>query len=219
MTEPAKRGLFISFEGPEGCGKTTQIRLLHERLVGAAHRVLITREPGGTAIGDEIRQLLQFSPAGRAMKPETELLLFTASRAQLVREVIAPALDSGVTVIADRFLDSTTVYQGVARKIDNGAVALINGFAVSSLLPDITFILDVDVDLSQKRVLGRPKAAGFPDRMEQQPRAFYERVRAGYLSLAASDARMRLVDASKPVAEVEARIWTHLHGFFDGNGL
>jgi len=224
MSEPAKRGLFVSFEGPEGCGKTTQIQLLHKRLTSATRRVILTREPGGTAIGSEIRQLLQFSPAGYSMKPETELLLFTASRAQLVREVIAPALDSGAIVIADRFLDSTTVYQGVARRIDSGVVTLINGFAAGGRLPDITFVLDIDVALSEERVRSRPQAGNAPDRMEQQPREFYENVRAGYLKLVASEpGRVRLVDASASAAEVEGQIWTHLrktfHGFFDGSGI
>jgi dTMP kinase len=217
-----KKGLFISFEGSEGCGKTTQIQRLQARLLGAGGGVLLTREPGGTAIGDEIRQLLQFSPAGFSMKPETELLLFTASRAQLVREVIAPALESGVTVIADRFLDSTSVYQGVARKIDLGTVALVNGFAAGGCVPDITFVMDIDVALSQQRVMSRPSVPGKVDRMERQPLEFYERVRAGYLALAASDpGRMRLVDASRPVAEVEEEIWSHLasHGLFIGSGV
>lgn len=218
------RGLFISFEGPEGCGKTTQIKRLQARLSDAKGGVVLTREPGGTAIGDEIRHLLQFSPAGYSMTPETELLLFTASRAQLVREVIAPALEAGATVIADRFLDSTTVYQGVARRIDPEMVALVNSFAVGSCVPDITFVLDINVALSQERVLSRPVPAGVVDRMERQPREFYERVRAGYLQLAASEAgRMRLIDASRPLGEVEEEIWSHLsktfHGFFIGSGV
>ena len=225
MSKSAKGGgLFISFEGPEGCGKTTQIQRLQARLAGAGVGVILTREPGGTAIGDEIRHLLQFSPAGDSMKPETELLLFTASRAQLVREVIAPALESGATVIADRFLDSTTVYQGVARKIDGGMVALINGFAAGGFLPDITFVLDVDVALSHERVMRRPHPARAVDRMERQPCEFYENVRAGYLKLVSSEPeRMRLVDASKSVSVVEEEIWSHLrktfHGFFIGSRI
>src|SRR5438093_7928702 len=110
------RGLFITFEGSEGCGKSTQIERLAKRLESAGRRVIVTREPGGTPIGEYIRHLLKFAPAGHAMKPETELLLFAASRAQIVRELIEPALRDGATVIADRLLDSTTVYQGIARK-------------------------------------------------------------------------------------------------------
>jgi len=112
------RGVFISFEGSEGCGKSTQIQRLAERLRAQGRRVLLTREPGGTEIGEQLRHLLQFSKAGHAMTPETELLLFAASRAQLVREVIVPNLTEGAIVLADRFLDSTTVYQGVARRLD-----------------------------------------------------------------------------------------------------
>ena len=138
------RGLFITFEGSEGCGKSTQIRLLEARLKERGRSVLLTREPGGTSIGEEIRHLLQFSKANSAMKPETELLLFTASRAQIVRELIEPALAEGTTVIADRFMDSTTVYQGVARQIDPAAVAFINHFATGDCRPDLTFVLDLD---------------------------------------------------------------------------
>ena len=138
------RGLFISFEGSEGCGKSTQIQRLAAHLGGLGKNVLLTREPGGTEIGEHLRELLQFSKAGHAMCAETELLLFTASRAQLVREKIAPALAAGTIVLADRFLDSTTVYQGVARRLDPAQVAAINRFAVGDCLPDLTFILDLE---------------------------------------------------------------------------
>src|SRR5438874_13522095 len=135
---------FITFEGSEGCGKSTQVQLLANRLDMAGVSFLITREPGGTPIGETIRELLQFAPQSAAMTPETELLLFEASRAQLVREVIKPALESGQCVIADRFFDSTTVYQGVARKLDRKIVRQLNAFAVADCVPDITFVLDVD---------------------------------------------------------------------------
>src|SRR5882724_10777487 len=160
------RGIFVSFEGSEGCGKSTQIRLLAERLKSAGHQVLQTREPGGTEIGEELRHLLQFSKAGHGMAPETELLLFTASRAQLVREVIAPALEAGTMVLADRFMDSTTVYQGVARKLDSAEVATINRFAVGGTLPDVTFVLDLDPAVARERMRNRPASVGAPDRME-----------------------------------------------------
>ena len=205
------RGLFITFEGSEGCGKSTQIQRLTTRLQGLHIPFLVTREPGGTPIGEDIRNLLQFSKAGYAMKPEAELLLFTASRAQLVREVIEPALAAGTTVVADRFLDSTTVYQGVARKIGTDSVKFINDFAVGATLPDITFILDLDLQTANERLKNRPLPPGGVDRMEQQPPEFYEAVRAGYLKLAAATpARVRLVNASKSVPEIEADIWAHL---------
>jgi len=206
-----QRGLFITFEGSEGCGKSTQIKHLSERLLGLNIPFITTREPGGTPIGEDIRNLLQYSKAGFAMKPEAELLLFTASRAQLVREVIQPALDAGTTVIADRFLDSTTVYQGVARKIETPAVKFINEFAVGPCLPDITFLLDLDLATSTARMLARPLPPGGIDRMEQQPPEFYEAVRAGYQKLAASEPhRVRVIDASKSISEIEQAIWAHL---------
>ena len=164
-----QRGLFITFEGSEGCGKSTQIQRLSARLEELKIPFILTREPGGTPIGEKIRHLVQFSKAADAMTPEAELLLFTASRAQLVREVIEPALASGKTVVADRFLDSTTVYQGVARKIEADTVKTINHFAVGGCLPDITFVLDLDSDKARKRMLARPESTGPVDRMEQQP--------------------------------------------------
>jgi dTMP kinase len=203
------RGLFVSFEGSEGCGKSTQIGLLAERLKAAGRRVLLTREPGGTEIGEQLRQLLQFSKAGHAMAPETELLLFTASRAQLVREVIGPALEEGGIVLADRFLDSTTVYQGVARRLDSTEVAAINRFAVGGTLPDLTFVLDLDPQIARERM--RHRQASAPDRMESQPPAFYEAVRAGYQALAkAHPNRVHLLDAAGSVEDLAERIWRQL---------
>ena len=202
------RGLFISFEGSEGCGKSTQIQRLASRLSGMGKNVLLTREPGGTEIGEQLRHLLQHSKAGHAMCAETELLLFTASRAQLVREKIAPALTAGVIVLADRFLDSTTVYQGVARRLDPVRVAAINRFAVGDCLPGLTFILDLDPAAARTRLTAR---AGAPDRMENQPAAFFDAVRAGYLALArGGDPRFHLLDAAGTADALEHEIWQHL---------
>jgi dTMP kinase len=205
------RGIFVSFEGSEGCGKSTQIRLLADRLREMGHQVLTTREPGGTEIGEQLRHLLQFSKAGHAMAPETELLLFTASRAQLVREVIVPALNAGAIVLADRFLDSTTVYQGVARKLDSGDVAAINHFAVGETLPDLTFVLDLDSIIARERMHHRAVPAGAPDRMEGQPAAFFDAVRAGYLALADNNPnRVRLLDAAGSIDSLAERIWQEI---------
>lgn len=203
------RGFFITFEGSEACGKTTQIRRLADRLQQLSRSVLLTREPGGTAVGEEIRQLLQFSPAGYGMTPEAELLLFTASRAQLVREIIEPALQSGTIVIADRFWDSTTVYQGVARRLDPAAVEFVNQFAVGACRPDFTFVLDLDPLLARTRMTQRPVRPGAaPDRMEQQPMEFYAAVRAGYLSLAAKNPeRILVIDAAQSIEQIEQEIW------------
>jgi dTMP kinase len=210
-----QRGVFISFEGSEGCGKSTQIQLLIARLQAAGTPVLRTREPGGTPIGERIRDLLQYDKIGHAMKPEAELLLFAASRAQLVREVISPALAEGKTVIADRFLDSTTVYQGVARAIDSAAVRFINDFAVGSCLPDVTFVLDLDFAAARARMEQREETV--PDRMEEQPDDFYLAVRDGYLRLAkAEPERIRVINSAQSPEAIAEEIWNHLEARFHG---
>ena len=202
------RGLFITFEGSEGCGKSTQVKRLAARLEAAGRSVLLTREPGGTPIGEKIRHLLQFAPEGVAMRPETEVLLFEASRSQLVREVIAPSLDAGQVVIADRFFDSTTVYQGAARKLNAEMVEQLNRFAVGDCRPDITFILDVDVTTARARMMRRVRPVGAPDRMEQEPVEFYERVCAAYRDLARREPdRVRLIDGGRSAEDVESEIW------------
>ncbi|MEO6260889.1 MAG: dTMP kinase [Chthoniobacterales bacterium] len=215
-----QRGIFITFEGSEGCGKSTQIARLAEKLQQAGKHPVVIREPGGTGVGEQIRHILKYSKQSSAMTPEAELLLFTASRAQLVREVIQPALEEGSVVISDRFMDSTTVYQGVARKIDAAAVADINAFAVGSCVPNITFVMDMDAGAAFQRVLRRPRPVNAPqDRMEQEPLSFYEAVRAGYLKLAKENpGRMMVIDASRSPDEVQADILKtlnqHCHGLF-----
>ena len=196
-----QRGKFISFEGSEGCGKSTQIRRFVDWLRGTGREVLVTREPGGTAVGEKIRHLLQHDPDAAALTAESELLLFAASRAQLVREVILPALDRGVWVVADRFLDSTTVYQGVGRGLDREAVQRINAFAVGAALPELTFLLDLDAATGHSRAVA---ASGDQhDRMESEPLAFFESVRRGYLELAAAEpGRIAVIDAGASIDEV-----------------
>ncbi len=199
---------FITFEGSEGCGKSTQVSLLASRLTNAGVPLLVTREPGGTAIGEKIRHLLQFAPESVAMTPETELLLFEASRSQLVREVIQPALDRGTVVISDRFADSTTVYQGVARRLDQEMVVHMNEFAVGKCRPDLTFLLDIDVETAHARMLRRVRPAAGIDRMEQEPLKFYEDVSAAYRELATREPyRIRVVDATRSISEIEQEIW------------
>jgi len=206
-------GIFITFEGSEGCGKTTQIQRLATRLQATGLQVLLTREPGGTPLGESIRHLLKFADEGKDMTPEAELLLFAASRAQLVRRVIAPALDAGSWVIADRFMDSTTVYQGVARRLDHGAVRFINDFAVGERRPDLTFVLDVEPQETRRRLLRRPRPLGAPDRMEQMPPEFYDAVRAGYQALARDNpGRFRVIEAGRSVETVEQEVWEHVSG-------
>jgi len=165
---------------------------------------LVTREPGGTPIGESIRELLQFAPHNAGMTAETELLLFAASRSQLVRETIKPALERGFWVIADRFFDSTTVYQGAARKLDRQIVERLNTFAVGDCVPDITFVLDVDASTAESR-MQKPRRR---DRMEQQSPDFHERVRKGYRDLPAREPnRIVLIDGSRNADVIENEIW------------
>jgi dTMP kinase len=205
------RGLFISFEGTEGSGKSTQIVLLTRRLVGLGHTVHALREPGGTLIGEEIRHTLKHSNVNHNMTFETELLLMNASRAQLVREIIRPALDSGAIVVSDRFYDSTTAYQGYGRKLDLEMVRQIIGCAVGETQPDLTLLLTVPVEVSESRRQARllPGLENVRDRMEEADRDFFERVEEGYRKLAAAEPkRIKNIDATQPVDRVSAAIWT-----------
>ena len=201
-------GFFITFEGSEGCGKSTQIQCLAEHLRTSGHEPLLLREPGGTPAGELIRHLLQHAPEGEALTPEAELLLFAASRAQLVREVIQPALDAGRIVICDRFMDSTTVYQGVARRIDPAQTDLINAFAMGSVRPHITFVLDVDRATARQRMsASRAKL----DRIERESEAFFEAVRQGYRTLAQNHPdRIVLVDAAQSIQATGRDILTSI---------
>ena len=205
------RGAFITFEGSEGCGKSTQVLRLAARLEKAGVRTLVTREPGGTPIGEKIRDLLQFAPESFAMTPEAEVLLFAASRSQLVRETILPALEQGAVVISDRFFDSTTVYQGVARKLPPDIVETLNAFAVGAARPDVTFILDVDVETARGRMLRRVRPVAVHDRMEQEPIEFYERVCRGYHELAKREPdRFIVLDGRQSPDVIENEIWNAL---------
>lgn len=208
QTRRVARGLFITFEGSEGCGKSTQVQRLAARLERDGRAFLLTREPGGTPIGEKIRELLQFAPEGFAMHAEAELLLFEASRAQLVREIIQPALAAGTMVISDRFFDSTTVYQGVARRLAPEIVGQLNRFAIGDCLPDLTFVLDLDVETARLRMLRRVRPTTQVDRMEAQPPEFYERVSEAYRELAkAESARVFLLDGAQTPDALEAQIW------------
>lgn len=201
-----KRGLLISFEGSEGSGKTTQIAELSERLENEGFEVVVTREPGGTEIGEEIRHLLMHATASEKLTPEAELLLFAASRAQLVRELILPSLEAGKIILCDRFLDSTTVYQGVGRQISMEPVHIINTFAVGSIMPDLTVVLDVPAELGMARI--KRRKTDLPDRMETETIDFYRKVREGYLMLAkAMPERFIVVDGTGDKDKVQRAIW------------
>jgi dTMP kinase len=198
----------LSFEGSEGCGKSTQIRLLKERLERRGREVVVLREPGGTEIGESIRHLLQHAKEGHAMTMETELMLFAASRAQIVREKIRPLIESGVFVILDRFLDSTTVYQGHARGLPLESVNAINRFAIGGTLPQLTILLDLDTATAWQRIHATGREL---DRMESQPPEFFEKVRQGYLQLAAAEpGRIKVVDAGATPEAVHEAIWALL---------
>jgi len=216
MQPTMQKGRFISFEGSEGCGKSTQIRLLADLLTRGGQQVLLTREPGGTAVGERIRDLLQYTPEATAMTSEAELLLFAASRAQLVREIIAPALQQGQWVVADRFLDSTTVYQGLGRGLNPDAVHAINHFAVGDMKPDLTFLLDMDAAAGHERAKAASQTERKSDRMENQPLDFFERVRQGYLDLAATETeRVVVIDASGSIEEVHTEVKSALIKRYD----
>jgi dTMP kinase len=196
--------LFITFEGPEGSGKTTQIHLLAAYLHEQGHDVLVTREPGGTPIGDRVRSIL-LDPAHTEMQPTTEFLLFSAARSQHVGQVIRPHLARGGTVLCDRFADSSLAYQGYGYKLDLDVRRAITRFATGGLVPDLTLYFDVPVEIGLQR-----KAGGDGDawnRMEDKEIAFHERVRTGYLTMAAREPeRWVVVDATPDIDVVQASI-------------
>ncbi|MDY6908014.1 MAG: dTMP kinase [Chloroflexota bacterium] len=190
--------LFITFEGGEGCGKSTQARALHRRLSTMGLPVVLTHEPGGTPLGARLRRLLK---GDGEIDPLTELLLFNASRAHLVARVIAPALERGAVVVCDRFSHSTLAYQGYGRGLPAGLVQSANYVATQRLIPDLVVLLDMDVDAALAR-------RGPRDRFEREGRDFHQRVRRGYLQMAQADPRRwHVVDASLPRREVQRVIW------------
>ena len=205
------KGLFITFEGTEGCGKSTQIKLLAAQLQAIGHRVRTLREPGGTPIGEEIRHTLKHSENNHAMTAEAELLLMNASRAQIVREVIRPALAAGEIILCDRFYDSTTAYQGYGRELDLAHVKAVIDFAVGATKPDLTLFLHVSADISAERL--RSRQATLPlelqrDRFEEADRKFFERVAHGYGVIAASEPqRVKFINGAQPVDAVCKTIW------------
>ena len=197
-------GLFITFEGPEGSGKTTQIRLLADWLGDQGREVLTTREPGGTRIGEAIRSIL-LSPVHTEMCAEAEILLFSAARAQIVRETLQPHLARGGVVLCDRFADSTLAYQGYGRLLDLDTLRQITAFATGGLVPALTICLDLSVVEGLRRKQGGDQAEW--NRMERERLDFQERVRSGYLALAASEpTRWLVLDAMREVEVIQAEI-------------
>jgi len=204
--------LFVTFEGAEASGKSTQIALLAERLNKMGRHVHTVREPGGTPIGEEIRHTLKHSSNNQAMTAEAELLLMNASRAQLVREVIRPALEAGEIVLCDRFYDSTVAYQGYGRGMDLEVVNAVIDLAVGKTRPDITFLLVVPEVVSEKRLAARQSAQPVArDRFEEANSAFFARVRQGYEAIAAREpTRVVKIDGSGDIEKIRSDIWTAL---------
>lgn len=195
--------MLITFEGLDFSGKSTQVRLLSERLSQENFNVLVLREPGGTEIGEKIRSIL-LDKESSGMTDASELFLFSASRAQLVEEVVKPAFEGNMIVICDRFYDSTTAYQGWGRGLMKEAIAAIHKLATSGLVPDVTFFLDLPLSEVEKR-MQRSKSG--KDRMESNGQGFYEKVREGYLHLARQEKRFVIIDAMQSIETIQDTIW------------
>jgi dTMP kinase len=201
------KGAFITFEGIDGCGKSTQLELAAERLRKESFPILVTREPGGTAIAEKIREIL-ISPQNSEMVNECELLMYLAARAQHVREKIIPALKQGFIVLCDRFQEATFAYQGFGRNISLDFLKKINSFATGGLMPDLTFIFDISVDLSSARMQKMNKTK---DRLELNGRAFYEKITEGYRFLAKSEPqRILLLDGSEPLEKISDQVYCRI---------
>jgi len=193
-----QKGIFITLEGPEGAGKTTQLKLVSKKLEALDCQHVITRDPGGTALGKQIRRIL-LNPEN-PVQPTAELLLYQADRAQNVAEVIRPALDAGLVVFCDRYIDSTIAYQGYARGLSFELIDQLNQVSSGGLMPDLTILFD----LESEEGLGR-RHPGSHDRLEQEALEFHQKVRKGYLELAERDPnRWRMIDAAKPLTVVQA---------------
>ncbi|NLG33884.1 MAG: dTMP kinase [Lentisphaerae bacterium] len=214
------RGRLITFEGPEGAGKSTQAAMLIAKLEARGLEIIYTREPGGTKLGEAIRGVLQYNAAGEDPCPESEVLLFEASRAQLVRQVIQPALARGAWVICDRFADSTTAYQGFGRGFPVELMETINRFAIGEAVPDMTILLDVNVTLGMQRCAKRQVGKKLQyDRIESEALDFHEKVRQGYLELARRfPARFRKVDAMRHAEPIADDVWKLVSDAFFAEG-
>ncbi len=202
------RGFFLTFEGPEGSGKSTHIKLLAEWLRIRGIKAIHTREPGGTPLGEAIRSLLQYNGSGEAPVPRAEVLLFLASRAQHVERLIKPALQEGTWVLCDRFSDSTLAYQGFGRGFPLEDLKVVDNFATDKIKPDLTFLLDVSLAESRARLTMRQKrGTATPDRIEAEPQAFHARMRNGFLELArSSPERFVVLSTERAREEVAAEI-------------
>lgn len=195
--------MFITFEGIDFCGKSTQVELLKNYLTANNKEVMIIREPGGTDISEKIRDIL-LDKKNNAMVMETEIFLFSASRAQLVREVIRPALQKNIFVISDRFHDSSTAYQGYGRGLSIDSILNIHKLAIGDTIPDITFFIDIPNEIAVERK--RKKSQDLLDRIELSDRTFYEKVRKGYMEIAKKEKRFRVIDGTKSIEEINENV-------------
>ncbi len=195
--------MFITFEGLDASGKSTQAELTAERFRESGENVMVIREPGGTELGEKVRSILL--DVNSAIEPAAEVFLFSAARAQLVREVIRPALSRGDTVICDRYVDSTTSYQGYGREIPLESIKAINRLAIEDVIPDLTFFIDISIEEIEKR----QRAAGIDtDRMERAGRVFFERTRNGYYELARTEKRLKIIRGERSPGDIFSDIWS-----------
>ncbi|MCY1159758.1 MAG: dTMP kinase [Citricoccus sp.] len=212
--------MFIAFEGGDGSGKSTQARLLVERLRAAGHDVLPTREPGGTDVGERLRELV-LDPRYAPIDAVTEALMFAASRSAHVRQLVVPALEAGRIVVTDRYVDSSVAYQGAGRDLGTRTVAQLNEWATDGLHPDLTVLLDVDTGIAAARRVLREQSAGDagPDRMESEPEVFHESIRNAFLNCAAADpGRYLVLDAARPVPELADEVLERVTGLLGQRG-
>jgi dTMP kinase len=198
--------MFITFEGLDYSGKSTQVQLLSDRLSLQDHRVIVLREPGGTEIGEKIRKML-LDKSNTGMTEASELFLFSASRSQLIQEVVLPALEGGMVVICDRYYDSTTAYQGFGRGIPLDVIQAINRYATGGLSPDLTFFLDIPIREIDKRMNAAKRNK---DRMESNSIEFYERTRDGFLQIAKTESRYRIINGLQPIDDLHELIWQNV---------
>lgn len=206
-------GFFITFEGIEGCGKSTQLELLKAHLEKKGRAVLSVREPGGTLLGERVRSVL-LNGTEEGIDPWAELFLYEACRAQLVARVIRPALAEGKVVLCDRFFDSTLAYQGFGRGLDAGKIEGLNALATGGLVPDLTFLVDCEEDVGLKRAWARinASAGAREDRFEKEELAFHRRVREGFLAIAGAAPRVKVIDGSREISTVHREICDIIEG-------
>ncbi|MCK4907325.1 MAG: dTMP kinase [Spirochaetes bacterium] len=206
-----KKGFFVSFEGLDGSGKTTQIRMLEKRLISEGKSVKLTKEPGGTVLGENIRNLLLNPELKETPSPLAEIFLFMADRAQNTGIIIKKAINDGNFVISDRYIDSTMAYQGYGRGIDLELINTLNRIAAAGILPDITFFLDISIEESKRRVLSGKKEFSGIDRMEKERAEFHQKVRKGFLELAVkNNQRIKVIDSCRNIEEIHKDIYKNL---------